>query len=80
MKSCADCVVLEQRLFDASQCYVGLILQQGRMIRAGNPEVSKHGELVREARSSRDFAAQDLLAHRREHDQLPSPAKASATM
>ena len=80
MKSCADCVMLERRLFDASEYYVDLIVQQDRMIRDRNPEASELEESVREARRRRDLAAQDLLAHRREHDELSSPAKTSAAM
>ena len=80
MKSCADCVTLERQLFDASEYYLGLIVQQHRMIRDGNPEASELAESVREALGRRDFAAQSLLAHQREHDQLSSPAKTSASV
>jgi hypothetical protein len=46
------------------------IFQQERMIRDGNAEASAFEDVAQEAESRRTFAAQDLLAHRRSHEDL----------
>src|SRR5438309_7675472 len=77
MESCCDCLMLEHRLSEASEHYVGLILQQARLIRDDNREASGLEAAVREARSRRTSMARDLLSHRRTHNHSHAKARAA---
>ena len=78
MESCGDCLLLEHRLSEASEHYVGLIVQQNRLIRDNHREASGLEDAIREARSRRTSVARDLLSHRRIHGHSHAKTQAAA--
>ena len=77
MESCCDCLILEHRLSEASEYYVGLIVQQDRLTRDVNREVRGLEDAIREAIGRRTSVAADLLSHRRIHNYAHAKARAA---
>ena len=68
--------MLEHRLSEASERYVGLIVQQDRLIRDDNRETGLE-DAIREARSRRTCVARDLLSHRGTHHRSGAKTRAA---